>query len=153
MKFNHLKCCTLKNKIHSTYLLSSNDCMESFQQFIDKLKEKKIKTERTYTTISSISSKNKSSKSTITIKANTVSNRIEAKRRPISIKNYRRGDVNKKESLVNRSYQSNNNNTPTPTLRDYVGKGAQKKKHRKNNSGSQFKKKEIMNYDKCKYTI
>lgn len=97
MKFNHLKCCTLKNKIHSTYLLSSIDCMESFQQFIDKLKEKKIKTERTYTTISSISSKNKSSKSTITIKANTVSNTIEAKRRPISIKNYRNVDVNKKE--------------------------------------------------------
>lgn len=136
MKFNRLKCSTLKNKIHSTYLLSSNDCMESFQQF---------------TTISSISSKNKSSKSTITIKANTVSNTIEAKRRPISIKNYRSGDVNKKESLVNRSYQSNKNNTTS--LRDYVAKGAQKKKHRKNNSSSQFKKKEIMNYDRCKYTI
>ena len=134
MKFNHLKCCTLKNKIHSTYLLSSNDCMESFQQF---------------TTISSISSKNKSSKSTITIKANTVSNTIEAKNRPISIKNYRSVDVKKKESFVNKSYQGYKKNNLS--LRDYVTKGAQKKKHRRNHSSSHLKKKDNMNYDKCKY--
>ena len=136
----------LKYKIHSTYSLSNNECLESFQRFVDKLK---IKTERTYTTISSISSKNKSSKSNITIKANTVSNTIEAKNRPISIKNYRSVDVKKKESFVNKSYQGYKKNNLS--LRDYVTKGAQKKKHRRNHSSSHLKKKDNMNYDKCKY--
>lgn len=165
-KLNHLKYCSLKNKVYSPYALSNNDCMDSFQNFVDKLKEKKIKSERTYTTISSISSKYKSSKSNINININTVSDRKETKKRPISIKNInsdirdmcKRFKKKTKDNIVNRSYQSSKKNNLS--LRDYVikthtktitEKDEQNKKHKRNYSSSnKDDKKETMNYDKCK---